>query len=53
MLKKEIVGKTTYYLTNNDLGMENIDPSPSLSDDNYFESIVKEIDSDSNNNKSD
>ena len=37
----------------NDLGMENIDSSPSLSDDNYFESIVKEIDSDSNNNKSD
>lgn len=37
----------------NDLGMESIDQSPSLSDDNYFESIVKEIDSDSNNNKSD
>lgn len=37
----------------NDLGMENIDSSPGLSDDNYFESIVKEIDSDSNNNKSD
>lgn len=35
----------------NDLGMENIDPSPGLNDDSYFESIAKEIDSDSNNNK--